>query len=208
MPFTIYPIILIVAVIIFYILGKKNGTKEVIKTVIDNQPANDEVNTYADETEEEYLLRCHNFIIDFLNKKDIKYHISTDHKSFKSTFEDNDGTIFNVNIDIFYSGGDKLILFHTRVNDRSVPDDKLSKVSELVNRLNDALLINTLCLNYEYRSIESTMFYKVGDLPLAEEYFRFHYSIVVRSRNNRAAFSRVIDDNEEPALIAIDYLSQ
>lgn len=57
MPLILYPIILIVAVIIFYILGKKNGTeKEVIKTVTIS--ADEEVYTYYDETEEQYLVRC------------------------------------------------------------------------------------------------------------------------------------------------------
>jgi len=66
MPLILYPIILIVAVIIFYILGRKTGAvQEVIKTVeIDKEAF---VMTYDDETEESYLIRCQNFIVSFLN---------------------------------------------------------------------------------------------------------------------------------------------
>lgn len=204
MPLILYPIILIVAVIIFYILGKKSGReKEVIKTV--TQYNNEPVNLYHDETEDQYYLRCHNFISDCLTKKELRYHASNDFKSTVLTFEEEDGVVFNINLESFYDKGNRYIMFYTKINDNAVPNSKLTEVSELINRLNNALILSTLQFNYEYRAIESVLMYKIGNQALVPEYFAFYYSTLLKSRYTKRAFNRVIEGNEEPALVTIDF---
>lgn len=207
MPLILYPIILIVAVIIFYILGKKNGAeKEIIKTV--TQYNNEPISLYHDETEDQFHLRCHNFITDWFTKNELRHHTSNDYKSTVLTFEAEDGVVYNINIESYYNGGNRYIMLFTKINDNAVPSNKLTEVSELINRLNNALILSTLQFNYENRAIESILIYRIGNEPLLPEHFAFYYSSLVRSRQTKAAFNRIINNNEEPALVTIDYLSQ
>ncbi len=200
----LYPIILIAAVLTFYILGKKNGTeKEVIKTV--TQYTGQVVSNYADETEEQYYLRCHNFISNYLTKKELRYHASNDYKSFVVSFE-NDNGAYVLNFEAYYNGGNSYIMFYNKIFS-GVPDNKLTETSELVNRLNNALILSSLQLDYENRTVESILIYPCGEQSLNEDYFDFYFTSLIASRNTALAFDRVIVDNAEPALVTIDYMA-
>jgi len=200
-----YPIILISAVVLFYILGKRNGTeREVIKTV--TQYTGQPISNYNDETEEQYYLRCHNFISDCLTKKEVRYHSSNDYKSFVVTFEDRDGSTYALNFEAYYNGGNSYIMFYTKILER-VPDNKLVETSELINRLNNALILATLQLDYEHRVIESILIYPNGGQSLNEDYFHFYLTSLVASRPTKLAFSKVIEEDAEPALVTIDYIA-
>ena len=200
----VYPIVLIVAVIIFYILGKKNGTeKEVIKTV--TQYTGQLVNNYADETEEQYYLRCHNFISECLTKKELRYHASNDYKSFVISFEDDNGS-YGFNFEAYYNGGNSYIMFYTKII-AGVPDNKLVEASELVNRLNNALILSTLQLDYGSRAVESILIYPNVGQPLNEDYFHFYFTSLIASRQTLHAFNKVIEQDAEPALVTLDYMA-
>jgi len=204
MSLILYPIILIAAVIIFYILGKKSGTeKEVIKTVM--QYNNEPVSLYHDETEDQYYLRCHNFISDCLNKKELRYHASNDFKSFVISLEDDNGS-YGFNFEAYYNGGNSYIMFYTKIF-AGVPNNKLTETSELVNRLNNALILSSLQLDYENRTIESILIYPSGEQSLNEGYFDFYFTSLIASRNTILAFDRVIVDNAEPALVTVDFMA-
>lgn len=203
MPLILYPIILIVAVIIFYILGKKNGIdREAIKTV--TQYSNDPISMYHDETEDQYYLRCHNFISECLTKKELRYHASNDLKSFVVSFEDDNGGTYGLNFESYYNKGNCYIMFYTKIMD-GVPDNKLVETSELVNRLNNALILATLQLDYENRAVESMLIYPNGGKSLNYDYFDFYFTSLIASRSTRLAFDRVIKYNAEPALVTIDF---
>jgi len=198
-----YPIILIVAVIIFYILGKKNGTeKEVIKTV--TQYTGQLVSNYADETEEQYYLRCHNFISAYLTKEALRHHASNDYKSFVISFE-HDEITYVVNLEAYFNKGNTYIMFYTKIF-AGVPDNKLVETSELVNRLNNALILSTLQLDYGNRAVESILIYPNVGQSLNEEYFHFYFTSLIASRQTLYAFNKVIEQDAEPALVTLDYM--
>ncbi|HKG07182.1 MAG TPA: hypothetical protein VKB19_12020 [Pedobacter sp.] len=200
----VYPILLIVAVIIFYILGKKNGTeKEVIKTV--TRYTGQLVSNYADETEEQYYLRCHNFISAYLTKEELRYHASNDYKSFVISFE-HDEVTYAVNLEAYFNQGNTYMMFYTKIF-AGVPDNKLVETSELVNRLNNALILSTLQLDYGNRAVESILIYPNVGQALNEEYFHFYFTSLVRSRQTLHAFNKVIEQDAEPALVTLDYMA-
>lgn len=201
MPTPIYPIFIIVAVIIYYIFNKKEPAP-----LQEEEPEPKRILCpFLKETKEQFILRCYNFARDFFAEREICYHHSSDLSSFVSSFEDKDNAMYNVSVEVFFSNGDKVIMFHTKIIDVAIPDDKLWEVGELINRLNEKLLVNTLNLSYEHRSIDSTVFYMVGDHPLIEDYFEFYYKTIVRSRNMKTAFIRIIQDHENPALVALEW---
>lgn len=201
MPTPLYSIFIIVAVIIYYILNKK-----------EIQPIKEEIPQpkrrlcpYLEETKEQFVFRCYNFAKDFFAEREICYHHSSDLSAFVSSFEDKDSAMYNVSVEVFFSNGDKLIMFHTKIIDGVIPDNKLWEVGKLINRLNEKMLVNTLNLNYEHRSIDSTVFYMVGDHPLIEDYFEFYYKTILRSRNMKTSFTRIIQNHENPALVALEW---
>lgn len=206
MTLIFYPIILIVAVIMFYILGQKNGTVkeiEIKQNVIDHTPL-----YYDEENRDQFVLRCYNYILQRFNDAGYSYHVSTDESSFKLSFEEADGTVINYHVDIMYSEGKRVIMFYSRITDKTIPDHKLAEVSELVNRLNDTLLVNALVLNYEHRVIESKLIYIIGRHGIIDDYFTAYYNIMFYSSDFRSAFNRVVYRNENPALVALEWGNQ
>ncbi|EOR96741.1 hypothetical protein ADIARSV_0004 [Arcticibacter svalbardensis MN12-7] len=95
-------------------------------------------------------------------------------------------------------------MFQTQINDRAISDNKIARVSELVNRLNAASFFSMLQFNYQNRIIKSVLVYRIGHQELISENFRFYYFKLLRSRIVKKAFMRVIDNDEEPALVALD----
>jgi len=196
-----------VAVIIFYILGRKYGTvQEVIKTVeIDKEAF---VITYEDESEESYLIRCQNFIVSFLNDVNAPYMVAADDSYFQldvSGYEDYNNQI---RIEPYFGRGSKYISFETRITTGVIPNDKLPQLSELINRVNNDLMFSGLSLDYENRAINYRITYKVGDQSLISEYFWFNLNAVNASVTILPYINRVLINDEEPVLVALDYVSQ
>lgn len=207
MTLYLYPILLLTAVIIFYILGKKSGTeKEVIKTLAIS--AEEEVNIYDDETEEQYLLRCQNFIVSFFTKNNLGYLVSDNNSFYRLNFEGNTTGSTYVQVEPYYSNGNKYIVCSTTVTPVPIEDQKLSKVAELLNRVNCILLFCGLALDYENRHVTYKSCYKVGDQGLIDEYFAFHLRATSLAIDFLPAINRVTMTNEEPIMVALDYLNQ
>jgi len=207
MPLELYPIILIVAVIIFYILGKHSTpVKEVIKTVEITKAQ--EINIYQDEPEQSYLLRCQNFIVSFLNDMNAPYLAAPDDSYYQMNgFGENE---YNnqLNIEPLFGGGSKYIAFDTRISSGILPNDKLPQLSELINRVNSELLHSGLSLNYENRTINYKIIYKVGDHEIVPDYFWFNLTAVNAAVTFIPFINRVLINGEEPVLVALDYLSR
>lgn len=206
MPLIIYPIILIVAVIIFYILGKHSSpVKEIIRTI--EVAPEQEVNIYNDETEEPYLLRCQNFIVSFLNDINAPYAVAPDHSYYQVEVSGHDDYNNHIMIEPYFGRGAKYIAFETRLPAGIIPNDKLPQVSELINRVNSDLMFSGLSLDYENRAINYRITYKVGDQSLIPEYFWFNLNAVNASVTFMPYINRVLFNDEEPVLVALDYLS-
>jgi hypothetical protein len=207
MPLVLYPIILIVAVIIFYILGKNSSpVEEVIKTVEITKAQ--EVNIYADESEESYVLRCQNFIVSFLNDMNMPYLVAPDHRYYQlNVFGENDYDN-QITIEPYFAGGSKYIAYETRISSGIIPNDKLPQLSELINRVNSDLLYSGLSLDYENRTVNYKITYKVGNYEIIPDYFWFNLTAVNAAVTFIPFINRIIINDEEPVLVALAYLSR
>jgi hypothetical protein len=206
MPLIIYPIILVVSIIIFYILGRKSGARpETIKTVEVTKEAF--VLTYENETEESYLIRCQNFIVTFLNDINAPYLVAPDHSYYHVEVSGHQDYHNKIRIEPYFGGGSKYIAFETCITTSLIPNDKLPQLSELINRVNNELMFSGLSLDYENRAINYRITYKVGDQSLIPEYFWFNLKAVNAAVMFHTYINRVLINNEEPVLVALDYLS-
>jgi hypothetical protein len=99
----------------------------------------------------------------------------------------------------------KVIIFRINILQEIIPDDKLAVVAELVNRLNQQILLNVLALDYENRSLsyKTTLFVGNGQVD-GVEVIR-HLSLMLDAVDFIPYFYRVIFQDEEPALVALDF---
>lgn len=200
MPLPVYPLLIVVAVIIFYLTQKKY-TKQSSSNRKDSQPSD---LPYVGESEEEFTVRCFDFVTKRFDRADFRYHVSNNN-SFLISYEREDGTLVNHNIDCVFNRGNSIILFYNRLTDRAVPDYKLADVAELVNRLNDNLFVGGLVLNYEYRIVECKLVYMVAGHELSEYYFDSYYNMLYHYNALRGMIKRVIENDENPALVALEW---
>lgn len=152
------------------------------------------------ETEEEFTKRCHKFIKDWFDLSGIKIY-TADMQSFRIGFEESDGTLVDYFINSHFNR--KVIVLQAPLY-YDIPDHKLVEVSEFVNRLNNNLFISSLYLNYEKRRIETRLVYHIGNNDLNSDSFEFYYSILTRV-TIRKSINKIILNNENPALVAIDW---
>jgi len=202
MPVVLYPIVVIVIGIIFYVFAKKNDPENV--EVPNEKEILPPALPYKDENQQDFTWRCYNFIVDRFNRAGFRYHVSNNN-SFLISYEREDGSLVNHNIDSVFNNGNSIILFYNRLTDRAVPDHKLADVAELVNRLNDYLFIGGIALNYEHRVVECKLVYLVAGHELSEHYFNSYYDLLYYSNNLRDMFKRVIEEDENPALVALEW---
>ena len=99
MPVVLYPIVVIIVGIIFYIFSKKNDPepaaipkkKEILPPTL----------PYKDENQQDFTWRCYNFIVDRFNRAGFRYHVSNNN-SFLISYEREDGSLVHHNM-IAYS---------------------------------------------------------------------------------------------------------
>lgn len=198
------PIIIIAIAVLSYILGKKNGiTKEVIKTIQLPPVAIEETDLYGDETRHQFELRCHNALIQYLNESGFVYY--RNENSFQVNLELEDGSTFLISIDSIYEF--KCIEFKSRLSTTIIPDRKLSEVSEMINRLNARLVFNPFHLDYQDRHVNILTSYYVGNHSCITDYLSFYLTINYKAVKLRDCLKRVVVNNEEPALVALDFAS-
>ena len=199
MPLPIYPITLIVAVIIIYLYSyrkKSDGSQT------DESNTQLEVSAnHFNETEKEFTERCYSFIKDWFDRGGIKVY-TADMQSFRIGFEESDGTLVDYFIDSHFTR--KVIVFQAPLY-YDIPDHKLVEISEFVNRLNSSLFISSLYLNYEKRRIETRLIYHIGNNDLDNDSFEFYYSTLT-GVTIRKSIDKIILNNENPALVAMDWL--
>ncbi|TKB96182.1 hypothetical protein [Pedobacter cryotolerans] len=198
----VFPLLIIALAIGSYILGKKNGmVKEVIKTIQLPPVAIEETNLYADETSYQFEIRCHNSIVEYLNEHRFVYYKYNN--SFQVNIELEDGSTFLINIDCVHNL--KCIEFRSKLTNTVVPHYKLGEVAELINRLNAKVMLNPYYLDYGNRTINIITSYFVGDHRCFKEYLSFYLTSNYKSLIARRSFQRVIIEDDEPALVALDF---
>lgn len=202
-----YPVFAILLAFVFYLLSrkKKSGVKEQTSDILAEKQTDNIRAPFEEETEEEYTSRVYNYLVSKFNASAYHYHISEDRRSFRLGFGDDQGAIIDYHVESCYNGGKRLIMFYCRISDKVVPDNKLIEAAEMVNRLNDLLLMNALVLNYEFRIIEGKLIYLIGAHPIIDDYFHTYFNTMLYSSDFRNAFLRVIENNENPALVALEW---
>ena len=201
-----YPFFVILLTLIFYLLSRVRKFK-VNKQASNIQAEKQIVSSGAPfdgETEGEYISRVYTYLVAKFSASGYRYHISDDQRSFRLSFGDQQGAIIDYHVECCYNGGKRLIMFYCRISDKAVPDNKLIEAAEMVNRLNDLLLMNALVLNYEFRIIEGKLIYLIGAHPIIDDYFHTYFETMLYSIDFRNAFLRVIENNENPALVALE----
>lgn len=198
----VFPLLIILLGVISYLLGKKNGiTREVIKTVQLPPVAIEETGLYVDETPHLFELRCHNALILYLNEHNFVYYKNVN--TFQVNIDLEDGSTFLISIDSIFEF--KCIEFRSRLSTTSIPDNKLYKVSELINRLNAKVMLNPYHLDYENRHVNILTSYFVGNHSCFAEYLSFYLTINYKALLARGSLKRVVVDDDEPALVALDF---
>ncbi|WP_040298526.1 hypothetical protein [Arcticibacter svalbardensis] len=87
MPLSLYPVFLLFSIVLFYIIAKRYfPEKDVEKTT--PKYSSEPVSIYANETQDQFYLRCHIFITDLLVQYELGYHTSNDLKSHIITYND------------------------------------------------------------------------------------------------------------------------
>lgn len=195
-------ILILLAIIFAYILGKKSGiVKEITKTVQLPPLAIEETNLYQDETEEQFMLRVNNFLTNHFNQLNIEYSVSGD--DFFLEHKAEDGSPIRFIIFPFFNPY-KGISFRTRISLMMITDDKLDKVVELINRLNATMHSSNLYLDYLTRHVELTTIYYMGTETLKLEYLQHHIFLSCQAPSLRSLLNRVLLGNEEPVLVVLD----
>jgi len=208
MPLILYPILLTVAVIIIYIFGKKSSpNSEPIESYETYEEDRDDINFYDDETEESYLLRCQNSIVALFNQGQVPYLVDSDHRYYQIKLAGHDDFHNEIQIVPYFANGKKYINLETVISSVIIPNDKLSAVSELINRINFEILFGGLSLDYSTRTLYFRITYKVGDQIILPQYFWFNVNLVNDAVTFVPYFERVIRNNEEPALVILDYVT-
>ncbi|WP_139180227.1 hypothetical protein [Pedobacter rhizosphaerae] len=155
---------------------------------------------YHGETENEFTKRCYTFIKNWFDRNDLKVY-SSNRESFRIGFEERDGTLVDYFIDSYFNK--KVIVFQAPLY-YDIPDHKLVEVSEFINRLNSNLFIGSLYLNYEKRRVEARLVYHIGNKDLDDDSFEFYYNTLTAVKA-RKSIDKIIQKNENPALVAIDW---
>jgi hypothetical protein len=83
----------------------------------------------------------------------------------------------------------------------------LVAAAELVNRINNELTFNGFGLDYVHQIVSFSTALLVGDREIESGQIKFHINHMRTVKNIRPFIERVINTNEEPELLAREYLS-
>lgn len=199
-----YPILIAVLMIVFYIFFKRNNK---IKKPIQKKPVEEgpyDFLGYPTEIEPQFSLRCYYFIVEWLNQNGIAFECTSDLKLFAIKFDHPNGDSFNYYIESSFSENKKIIMFYGDIITQTIPDNKLNDISEFVNRLNERLLIGSLYLDYENRTVTNGLVYYVGNTQLQTEKVGFYYGMLLGVQIN-TSIKQIINSDDNPALVALDW---
>lgn len=195
-----YLIVIIIFIAVYYLFKKTK--KPVIKKPIEEGPY--DFLGYPTEIEPQFSLRCYYFIVEWLNQNRIAFECTSDLKLFAIKFDHPNGDSFNYYIESSFSENKKIMMFYGDIITQTIPDNKLNDISEFVNRLNERLLIGSLYLDYENRTVTNKLVYYVGNTQLQTEKVGFYYGMLLGVQIN-TSIKQIINSNDNPALVALDW---
>lgn len=185
------PLLLIIAYL--FIRDKRKKKKD---------DTNNSIASYQHETEESFNTRCRNHIVAYLISNQYKFHTIDDSATqFMVPFDADDGplriliAVENV----------KAVSFTSRITSDAVPDNMLSAIAELTNRMNAHFVNTQLYLDYETRHVQICKSLPISHYEVDYGMFDWYFRCVQSAGKSRAYLNRVLLNNESPALVALDY---
>jgi len=156
-----------------------------------------ETNTIAETT-----VSTDSQVADILNKGEFKYSVSDGGKTFELCFVDNYEKVTNVYIET----GEYFLKF-TAVLYYDVPDDAISKVTEVLARMNQHCNLGFYKLFFEERMIvyQSNCYLSTKNFipkPLFDHYFEGASYV---PKNHRLILTNVIEQQEEPVIAMLNF---
>ena len=144
-------------------------------------------------------------LIACLNSHNTKYTVSHEGSLYNMLF-----MVENTEVDIYIridKDGDYLKF--SSVLNYEIPDVKMIKVSELVTRLNENLIWGHFNLYYDLRLLVYDIIVRLDDVDVTNDLLESNIGQCRRIPGKyRPLFKRVIENDEEPLLVAIDFNTQ
>ena len=141
-------------------------------------------------------------LIACLNSHNTKYTVSHEGSLYNMLF-----MVENTEVDIYIridKDGDYLKF--SSVLNYEIPDVKMIKASELVTRLNENLIWGHFNLYYDLRLLVYDVIVRLDDVDVTNDLLESNIGQCRRIPGKyRPLFKRVIENDEEPLLVAIDF---
>ena len=143
------------------------------------------------------------FINDYLRKEQLLFKISEEGKCFTILFdlkESDPGELF-----ILVYESDSRIIFKNIIY-RDFPDASMLRLTEFVTRFNEKLVHGKFNIHHDERILTYDLTVFLYNLQLTDELVDFYFQLSYYGlETHKALAKRVIEKNEEPILIAIEY---
>jgi hypothetical protein len=207
MDLAIYSVFIVFGIIMYYFFFQKKSKSETAKSHTSDPATSpietwNDLNEYQDETEEHFYRRFEYHFENLLNDFGYDFYLHTFSRSFMVRFPDYPGRFY---IQPVFSHAQSYVQFHGLITMASIPDNQLNQVSELINRLNCCRVLSSLFLDYEDRHIKFKSVFNMPKYNIENEAILFHIDAALQCFELRPYLNRVIFQNEEPVLVALDY---
>jgi hypothetical protein len=161
-----------------------------------------DLNEFQVETEEHFYKRFEYHFESLLSNYSYDFYFHAFSKSFMVRFPDYPGRFY---IQPVFSYTQSYVQFYGVITMASIPDNQLNQVSELINRLNGYRILSSLYLDYEDRHIKFKSIFNMPKYNIENDTVLFHMDAALQCFELRPYLNRVIFQNEEPVLVALDY---
>ena len=193
-------LICISLMIYFYNFKKKNNSSDNDFNEPNQQEAKN-INVTHDDLKKEISHR----ITDYLNKNKILYSTADAGSTYRIIYENGENDEHQILIEI---PDQKSYIKFSCLIFRNVPDDALSRSTEIITRINNRYVLGNLLLMYEERLVifEANMI--LTDInQLTEEFIELYLKETIKAGYwCKPLINKVIIDNEEPIIALLEFI--
>jgi hypothetical protein len=213
MPILVYVVLILVLVILYYGYPRRDTSvqqpeKEEQKEVHFTKVPTVSVIDFSIETESMYRLRCRKMILHQIHRFRLPYK-EVEESGWFVIHSSDPGSPYvdEILIKPIYDQLQKRIVFETKFTTLKIPDHNLAAAAQLVNRINNELTFKGFGLDYVSHAIyfKSALF--VGNNEIDSGQVKFYLNNILTALKIKPFIERIIDTNEEPELLATDYLN-
>ena len=193
-------LICISLMIYFYNFKKKNNSSDNDLNVPPQQEAKN-INVTHDDLKKEISHR----ITDYLNKNKILYSTADAGCTYRIIYENGENDEHQILIEI---PDQKSYIKFSCLIFRNIPDEALSRSTEIITRINNRYILGNLLLMYEERLVifEANMI--LTDInQLTEEFIDLHLKETIKAGYwCKPLIHKVIIDHEEPIIALLEFI--